>query len=259
MSVTLDLYVSRDSWLHRLDPRTKMGLVAASFALLLLNNQTTLMLAYLVAVHILLRRSCVPWSRIGWLWRRMWPVSLAIFLLWPLFYPAGQPVLVEWRQIRITLPSILDGLTSALRIDALAFAALVLLVSTDQTSLVQGLVGLGLPFEWGLAMAIALRYLPLLDGSYQTITQAQKARGWSPQQSSLFRRARAQGPTLVALVISALRLTDSLTRALAARGFQPGQPRTSRRPLRMAPADHWGLGASAALLLAAIALRVLAG
>ena len=259
MTQQLDLYTRRDSWLHRLDPRTKIGLVAASFALLLLNDQTLLMLGYLLVVHILLLHAEVPVTRIAWLWRRMWPVSLTILILWPLFYRSGQPVLFEWWHIRITLPSMLQGFTSALRIDALAFAALVLLVSTDQTRLVQGLVGLGMPYEWGLTIAISLRYLPLLDGTYRTITDAQKARGWSPRRSSLLQRARSYIPTLVALVIAALRLTDALTWALAARGFQPGQPRTSRRPLRLTRADHLGLSVSAILLLFAMALRILAG
>jgi energy-coupling factor transport system permease protein len=255
VSHRFDLYVSAGSWLHRLDPRAKMAFAAASFTLLLLNDQLTLMLGYLVAAHVLLRTAQVPWDRIGWIWRRMWPVSLTVFLLWPLFYPAGEPVLLDWWRLRITLPSLLEGLTSALRIDALAFAAFILLVSTDQTRLVQGLVKLGLPFEWGLSMAIALRYLPLLDGTYRTITDAQRARGWSPESSSLFERARAYVPTLVALVIAALRLSDALTRALAARGFQPRHPRTSRRPLRLRPADWHALAVAAAILAAAVALR----
>ena len=255
VSPQFDLYVSRASWLHRLDPRTKMAFVTVSFALLLLNDQLTLMVAYLVAVHLLLRQAEIPWSRIRWLWDRTWLVSLMIFLLWPIFYPSGEPVLVGWRFIQITVPSLVEGLSAALRVIDLAFAVLVLLVSTDQTRLVQGLVRLGLPFEWGLGLAIGLRYLPLLHGTYQTITDAQRARGWSPGQGSLIRRARAYVPALVALVIAALRLSDALTLALAARGFQPGQPRSVRRPLRMERADGWVLGASGLLLVAAVVLR----
>ena len=255
MSHRLDLYVSRASWLHRLDPRPKMAFVTASFALLLLNDGPAPMLGYLLAAHVLLRSAGIPWPRIAWLWRRMWPISLTIFVLWPLFYATGEPVVFDWWRLRITIPSLVQGLTSALRIDALAFAVFIMLVSTDQTRLVQGLVKLGLPFEWGLSVAIALRYLPLLDGTYRTITDAQRARGWTPERSSLLKRARAHIPTLVALVIAALRLSDSLTRALAARGFQPGQPRTSRRPLQMHPADWCALLVSALLLAAAVALR----
>ncbi|MGD2164305.1 MAG: energy-coupling factor transporter transmembrane component T [Anaerolineae bacterium] len=257
MSPRYDLYVSRSSWLHRLDPRTKMAFVLVSFAMLLLNHQLALMAAYLVLVHVLLRLASVPWSHIGWVWRRMWAVSLMILVLWPLFYPGGEPVLLAWWRIRVTAPSLLQGLVSALRVVALAFSVFVLMASTDQSLMVQGLVGLGLPFEAGLALAIGLRYLPLLHGTYQTITDAQRARGWSPARRSLIQRARAYVPTLVALIIAALRLSDDLTLALASRGFQPGHPRSTRRPLRFRPADWWCLAGLSLLLVGAIALRVL--
>jgi energy-coupling factor transport system permease protein len=213
------------------------------------------MLGYLVAVHILLRQADIPWTRIRWLWGRMWLVSLTILLLWPLFYPFGKPVLLDWHLVQITVPSLMEGLSNALRVIDLAFAAFVLLVSTDQTSLVQGLVSVGLPYEWGLGLAIGLRYLPLLDGTYETITDAQRARGWTPNRGSPLRRARAHIPALVALVIAALRLSDSLTLTLAARGFQPGQTRTTRRPLRMRAVDWWVLAALGLLLGVAAGLR----
>lgn len=246
-------YVPRQTWLHDLDPRTKMAFVGASFALLLPTSCLVLVLAYLVGVHVLLWQARIPVRRIGWLWRQMAPVSLLILLLWPLSNPGGVPVLLDWWRIRITLPGIRQGLLAALRVNGLAFAVFTLLLTTDQSALVQGLVRLGLPFDWGLTLAIGLRYLPLLRGMYGGIVDAQRARGWTPEQAGLLRRLRAYGPTLVALVIGALRLTDTLTFALAARGFRPGQPRTTRRPLRLRAID-WvclaGLGLLTAGLLA---------
>jgi energy-coupling factor transport system permease protein len=232
-----------------------MAFVAVSFALLLLSNQLLVVLGYLVIVHLLLWLAGVPGSRIAWLWRQMWGVSLLILLLWPVSYPIGRPVLLEWWRISITLPGLQQGLMAALRVNALALAVFVLLVTTDQTHIVQGLVRLGLPFEWGLALAIGLRYLPLLHGTYGTITDAQRARGWTPERDGLIKRLRAHVPTLVALVIEALRLTDRLTLALASRGFRPGQPRTTRRCLRFRRVDWVCLGGLGLLLVSAIALR----
>jgi energy-coupling factor transport system permease protein len=256
MSPRFDLYVSRQSWLHQLDPRTKMTFVAVSFFLLLLADHLAFMLGYMVLVHLLLWGARIPGDRIRWLWRQMWPVSLLILLLWPLSNPDGSPVLLEWWRIRVTLPGVSQGLLAALRVNALAFAVFVLLLTTDQARLVQGLVRFGLPFEWGLTLGIGLRYLPLLYGAYGAISDAQRARGWTPERAGLARRLRAYVPTLVALVISALRLTDTLTLALAARGFRPGHPRTTRRPLRLRR-DDWACLAGLALLsVAAVGWRL---
>jgi len=256
VSTRFDLYVARNSWLHRLDPRTKLAFVGVSFTLLFLNNHLVLLAGYLVAVHLLLWAARIPSDRIRWLWRQMLPLTLLILLMWPLFYPTGQPVLWAFWRMRVTLPSLLQGLAAALRVDGLAFAVFVLLVSTDQARLVQGMVRLGMPFEWGLTLAIALRYLPLLYGVYGTITDAQRARGWTPERGSLPTRLRAYAPTLVALVIAALRLSDTLTLALAARGFRPGQPRSTHHPLYLGRTDWWCLTGVGLILVGAVSLRL---
>ncbi len=232
-----------------------MAFVAASFGVLLFTNQILLVVGYLVLVHVLLLRAGISSARISWLWQRMLPLAVLILVLWPLSNPGGRPVLVECWHIRITLPGIQQGVLAALRVTGLAFAVYVMLLTTDQAALVQGMVGLGLPFEWGLGLAIGLRYMPLLSGMYGTITEAQRARGWTPEREGLLRRLRAYGPTLVALAIGALRLTDALTLALAARGFRPGQPRTSRRPLRLERADRLCLLGLGVLTVALVALE----
>ncbi|MFW6135236.1 MAG: energy-coupling factor transporter transmembrane component T family protein [Chloroflexota bacterium] len=256
MRSQFELYTPRDSCLHALDPRTKMAFVGASFAVLLPTNHLIVVLAYLGTVHLLLWRAGIPCRRIAWLWRQTWPVSLLILLLWPLSNPAGSPVLVAWWRLRITLPGIRQGLLAALRLNALAFAVFVLLLTTAQTAMVEGLVRLGLPFEWGLALTIGLRAFPLLHGMHGTIVDAQRARGWTPEKEGLLRRLRAHGPNLVALVIGALRLTDTLTLTLAARGFRPGRPRTTRRPLRLRRVDWVCLFAFALVAVVLILLEM---
>jgi energy-coupling factor transport system permease protein len=233
-----------------------MAFMGVSFFLLLTADRLVPLLAYLVLVHLLLWGARIPGDRIGWLWRQMWPVSLLILFLWPLSEPAGTPVLLDWWRIRVTLPGLTHGLRAALRVNALAFAVFVLLLTTAQTRLVQGLVQMGVPFEWGLTLAIGLRYLPLLHGTYATISDAQRARGWIPERDGIIRRLRGYVPTLVALVISALRLADTLTLALAARGFRPGYPRTTRRPLRLRRADWACLVGLFLVSVAAVGWRI---
>jgi energy-coupling factor transport system permease protein len=251
MNARFDLYLGHDSWVHRLDPRTKLAFVGASFVLLLPSSQPLFLASYLVCAHLLLWTAHVPWHRIRSLWHQMLPLTLLVVLLWPLFYPAGEPVLWSFWRLRITLPSVLLGLAAALRIGSLAFAVFVLLVTTDQSRLVQGMVRLGIPFEWGLTLAIALRYLPLLYSVHGTIRDAQRSRGWTADQGPLLSRLKAYIPLLVALVIASLRLSDTLTLALAARGFRPGQPRTTYRALRMKSVDWWMLVVLGSTLLAA--------
>ncbi len=255
MNFAFDLYIDRPSWLHRLDPRTKLAFVVFSSALLLSFGHPLVSAAFLLAVHGILWSSKVPGDRLRWAWQRMWPITLLILLLWPIFYSRGDSVLLQVWRIRITTEGLWQGLSIALRVDALAFAFLVLLFSTDQARLVRGLVKLGLPYEWGLTLAIALRYLPTLYGIYVTVSEAQQARGWVIGEGGFVRRVKSYLPILVAVIVTALRLADNLSLALAARGFQAGAERTHLRELKLGPADKVCLPLFAVLLIVFLIVR----
>jgi len=255
MSFTFDLYVDRPSWLHRLDPRTKLAFVVFSSILLLSFGHPFVSAAFLLGIHAILWSGQVPASRLRWAWQRMWPITVLILLLWPIFYPQGNEVLWQVWRIRITTQGLWQGLSTALRVDALAFAFLVLLFSTDQARLVRGLVKLGLPYEWGLTLAIALRYLPTLYGIYVTVSEAQQARGWVIGEGGFVRRVKSYLPILVAVIVTALRLADNLSLALAARGFQAGAERTHLRELKLGPADKVCLPLFAVLLILFLIVR----
>jgi len=51
--VNTDLFIRRDAWLHRLDPRTKFALTLAFIAIVLILNGPALMLAALAILHLL--------------------------------------------------------------------------------------------------------------------------------------------------------------------------------------------------------------
>jgi energy-coupling factor transport system permease protein len=252
---TFELYVETDSWLHRLDPRTKLAFVVLSAAGLLSLGSTTAMAVALTAIHFLLLSARVPLARLRWVWRRLWPLNAMIVALWPLFAPGGAPVLAALGPVRVTWPGLVQGLTVALRLDALAFAGLVLLLTTGQAELVRGLVRLGLPFEWGLTLALGLRYAPTVYELYETVLRAQQARGWTPEARSLIDRWRAYGPVLVATIINTLRMSDQLAVALAARGLGAGRERTSLKDVHFGPADWAALAATGALFAALMLLE----
>ena len=256
MSFAFDLYVDRPSWLHRLDPRTKLGFVVVSSFVLLSFSSPFVSAAFLLGIHGILWSGKVPASRLRWAWQRMWPITLLILVLWPVFYPQGNDVLWQVWRIRITTQGLWQGLGTALRINALAFAFLVLLFSTDQARLVRGLVKLGLPYEWGLTLAIALRYLPTLYGIYTAVSEAQQARGWVVAEGSFVQRIKSYLPVLVAVIVGALRLADNLSLALAARGFQSGAKRTHLRELELSPADKVSLILLAVLLIILLIVRL---
>lgn len=237
MSQRFDLYIHRDSWLHRLDPRAKLWAAILAGVVGLMFKQIGLLAALLVLAHLALLSARIPAGRMRWLWIRLAPLLIMILILQPIFAPGPGPDLLRLGPVRITMDGILEGISFALRAAALAFVAATLLLTTDSNQLVQGLVKLGLPYPWGLTVGLAIRYLPTTYGLYVTINEAQQARGWIVGQGGFVQRTRSYLPILVATIIAALRLSDNLALALAARGLGYPAQRTVLHDVRFKKAD----------------------
>ncbi|MBM3189375.1 MAG: energy-coupling factor transporter transmembrane protein EcfT [Chloroflexi bacterium] len=254
MSLLYDLYQPGDSWLHRLDPRVKVGLVFCGCSLLLLFRNVWLMLGALACVGFVLWSAGVARERMAWVARMTLPTMAMIAVLWVIFYRGEGRVLFSWWFLEVTASTIAEGLAVALRVGALALLILAWLFTTDQTTLVHSLVALGMPYEWGLTLAMALRYLPTMGNVFGMISDAQQARALDLTKGNPLKRARAYLPITVAMLITALRTAQSLSLALESRALGARRKRTYLHRLHFRRADLlWTIGimlATAALLWA---------
>lgn len=240
MSFSLDLYVPGRSWLHRCDPRVKLWLLLLGVALAFRWTHPLTQALYVTLLLLVLRLAGITGHSLGWLWHQMRPLVLLMLLLQPFFTPSGK-ILAQVGPLTLTVGGLNSGALLALRILAMAFLTGGLLFTTDQRALVQAFVRLGLPYTWGLTVSLTLRFLPAIGGLATTVREAQASRGWVAE-GNFIRRARDYLPVLIAIVIGALRLSDQLALALAARGLGYPGPRTTWRKLQMRRLDWWVLG-----------------
>jgi energy-coupling factor transporter transmembrane protein EcfT len=214
-------------------------------------------IALIVSCFLLLLSAHVPAQRILRLWRNMSIVLLLVFLLSALFAGGDSPILFSLGPLNIRVAGVEQGARLALRLLALAMVFAVWLYTTDQTDMVRGFVALHMPYEWGLTLALAFRYLPTFGSLYARIKDAQQARGLDLDAGSLWERVQAYQPILIALVVSALRHGEALGWALEARGLGATDHRTVFKPLHMHRLDWFAAGFLAAFLILATFLRVL--
>ena len=219
----IDLYVARQSWLHTTDPRVKLVWVLCSLIILFLIKNVFLMLGIILLLQGLYRSADIPLVKLVAVWKTLLPVGVLMALLWILFYPTGTPILQVWI-IALTPSSIAQGLVLALRILNIGLVVTLWLYTTNSVSIVHSLVKLGVPYEWGLVLALALRYIPFVHESYITVSEAQQARGLNLSTKRGFERARVMLPVFVTMMISVLRASDQVAKALEARGFGAKAP-----------------------------------
>jgi energy-coupling factor transport system permease protein len=213
----------------------KLAIVAGlSIVFFLWLNLLMLALA-LVGVHGLLVSARYPWSRIIAAWKAIGLLLALIVVIWPLFDKTGD-VLFSIGPVNIHDEAILRGVANAARIAAINFVFIIWIGTTDARELVRGFVRLGLPFRWGMALTIGLRFIPTFAGTYLTVSDAQQARGLV-LQGWWFRRVRQMMPIFVAALVSALRASDQLAMTLESRGFGASRRRTVLRDIAMRRVD----------------------
>ncbi len=254
-----DLYANAPGWLQRLDPRSKLAILGVGALLFIVADGVGALLLLLGTLHLGLLSSRVPLSRVTWVLAQLRWVLVVILLLFPWMAALPGSPLVQVGPLSVTGASVLLALETALRLWSMSLLVMALLFTTTQQELVRGLVALGLPYRWGLTLAVALRYIPSFARQIEQIQEAQAARGWDATRGDLLKRLRGLGPVFVALIIHVFRTVDTLTLAMTARGVGNPTPRTVRHPLRMTGRDWLALALALGVLLAALGWRLTRG
>jgi energy-coupling factor transport system permease protein len=229
------LYLDRRTFIHRLDPRTKMVATAAIFAVAMAYNHPAQ-----VAAVAALSLALAAWARcLGNVWRVkaiLFLLVLFSMILWPVFLRGGTP-LFSLGPLRIGEEPALYGLAMGIRLGAMLTAGMVLISTTMIEEFAAGLRRFGLPFSVAFAFSTAFRLVPTFLGSSGSVVQAQKARGLDLETGGIFSRLRKHIPLMVPIFINAVRTTDLLAMALESKGFGSSRRRTEYLDLHMRWAD----------------------
>ncbi len=262
--ITLGQFFPGNSFLHGLDPRTKIIMVTCYIiALFTVKSFLGYGLMFLVlcqGIHL----SKVPISTIV---KGMKPLLfIATFTaLMNLFYTPGEVVLWEFWILTVTLEGLINGFFMVSRIMMLVTGSFLLtyttspMVLTDALeSLMNPLKKIGVPVhELSMMMSIALRFIPNLIEETDKIMSAQRARGADFETGGFTKRAKALLPILVPLFISSLRRADELADAMDCRCYHGGEGRTKMRQLSYCKVDYLVMGFMVLLVLGMFCLKLL--
>jgi energy-coupling factor transport system permease protein len=261
--ITLGQYFPGNSYIHRLDPRTKLlGLIVYIVALFVAVNWVSYGIVFLF-LAVIIAISTIPLKSI---FRGMKPlIFILIFTgILNLFFTGGETVLASFWGVVITAEGVIRAIFMVLRILMLITGTFLLTYTTSPIALTDGLESLLSPLkvirvpvhELAMMMCIALRFIPTLIEETDKIMSAQKARGADFESGSLISRVKALVPILVPLFISAFRRADELATAMECRCYQGGTGRTKMKILRFHRGDLMAFLALTLLLGGTILLNI---
>lgn len=203
-------YVHRDSFVHRLDPRTKLIWLLAFSALVFITSNPWIVGGALAITLLIGIAAKLPAEQI-------WQNTKFFIILLPIAY-----VLLYFFLIGISLAALFGGLVFTAKFLVLIFAAVILTMSTSARDLLLGLTKLKVPYAFAFMLTIAVRFIPVIAKEINTVMDAQRARAYKiafslrhPIES--FKRFT---PILIPVLMLLLKRSYELSLSIDSRAFR---------------------------------------
>lgn len=256
MRQRLSFYIDRDSFLHRLNPLTKLTLV---FMLVILSF---LGLSFWLPTIIFLF-VIIPLSFLGKISREFFsatvklllPVVGFLFVMQAFFHPDGSTEIFSIWIFDVTVESLRFAYLTASRILTMVASFLILLLTTHPSDLMSDLTRRGVSGNLSYVITSTLQIIPQMQVKAGTIIDAQKSRGLETS-GNVINRVRALVPLVGPLVFGSLVEVEERAIAIEARAFTSPLKKTSLREIPDRSAERTARWIFLVIIIVAIGLRL---
>lgn len=255
MRERLSFYIPRESFLHRLNPLTKLTLVFASILVSYISPWYWTGLTLLGLVFLLSFAGRVQREYLRVVLNLLAPVAGFLFVMQAFFLPGGETELWRLWFLSLKAENLAQAFQNATRIMVMVSTFILLILTTHPSELMGDLTRRGLPATIAYVITATLQILPQMQAKAATIIDAQRSRGLQTD-GSFTRRVAALLPLIGPLVFGSLVEVEERAIAIEARAFMASTPRTSLRELPDSTVDQSIRWLLVAAVLVAIAGRL---
>lgn len=239
--LALGRYVPYNTWVHRLDPRTKIAAMIILLVGIFLKVSIVEYLLMTALMLVVVASSKIRFRTIYQSLKPMWIMFLFLFVLNIFFLDDGSTILFTIPYVNVIVRSgpIIQTLFIVLRLVIMVMITTVVTTSTKPLDLTYGLEYFMSPLkiirfpahEIAMTISIALRFIPTLLEETERIMKAQASRGVDLAEGKLKEKIMAIIALIVPLFISAFQRSEELANAMESRGYHPSAQRTRYRQL----------------------------
>ena len=179
--------------------------------------------------------------------------ALILFLAQTLSIREGQTVIRLG--VAITDGGIRAGGAMALRFLLILSASFLFVRVTDPDRLAHALIRWGIPYRYGYAFVLALRFVPFFQNELRTVREAQRLRGIRTSVRSIDGIRRAVRFTFLPVLVSGLVRVDAISMSMKGRAFGVHRSRTRSEPLKWSALDAAAILLSVGLIVLAVVSR----
>lgn len=228
-------YEEKDTWIHRLSGVTKLVFFLV-WCFTSMVTYDTRVLAVMVAFSLLVFKiSQTRWKQVGAVFKMVMLFLafnvVAIFIFSPdqgthvygtrtvLFHIAGR--------YDVTKEQLFYELNVVIKYFTVIPAVFMFLVTTNPSEFAASMNKVGISYNIGYAISIALRYIPDVQGEFTKIKHAQEARGIEMSgKASFLARIKNTSAIIFPLIFSSMDRIDTVSNAMELRGYGKHKKRT---------------------------------
>lgn len=212
-------YVPGDSFLHRLNPVTRLAAAFLYGVACILCGSVIMEVAFILFL-LLISAVAGIFSRALRLTKNLLILGLFMFLLQLFFVRSGEPLFVIGGFCLFTTGGLKSALLLSLRVVATMLPLMLLFAVTQMNDLCNALVKRAhLPYRYAFIVTTAFRFVPLFTTEFHEIQDAQKARGVDFETKNIIRKIQLVAPLCVPLLVSSLKKVDNSAISAEIRGF----------------------------------------
>ncbi len=226
-------YSEKDTWIHRLSGVSKMIFFLLWSLTGMLTYDTRVLLVMLVCSLVIFKVSHTEWKQVG-----------TVFQFILLFLCINMLAVWLFYQFNIMLKYL-----------TVTPVVLMFIVTTNPSEFAASLNRMGVSYNVGYAIAIALRYIPDVQSDFTKIKHAQEARGIEmSNKTSLWTRIKRMSTIIFPLLFSSMDRIDVVSNAMELRGFGKNKKRTWYMGKKLVRNDYLTIGF--AVVFMAVALTI---
>lgn len=249
-NVMFGRYLPIDSFIHKLDPRNKIG---ALLILLITVFFDAGFIGYAILALLVIIMFILSGMKLSQLVKAVKPMLfMMVFLMFfnLLFMRTGK-LLFSFGFIKIYSGALIQTLYIVIRLVLIIIMTTILTATTKPLDLTLGIEHLLSPFKKvgfpthivAMMISIALRFIPTLLEETQRIMKAQASRGVEFSEGSIKEKIMSIVSLIIPLFISAFQRAEDLANAMESRNYDPEAPRTRYKQL------HWRLADTLSLIV----------
>lgn len=240
-------YEEKDTWIHRLSGVTKMIFFLLWSVTGMLTYDTRVLVVMLLCSLVIFKVSKTEWRQVGTVFKFILLFLclnlLAVFVFSPYqgteVYGTKTVLVKLFANHDITAEQLFYEFNIMLKYFTVTPVVLMFIVTTNPSEFAASLNKLGISYNIGYSIAIALRYVPDVQSDFTKIKHAQEARGIEmSSKTSLWDRLKKMSMIIFPLLFSSMDRIDVVSNAMELRGFGKHKKRTWYMGKKLTKSDY---------------------